>query len=365
MDRFLTNLKKIDWMLFSSVVLLICAGLAALYSVNLGSGGTFLNFKKQIVFAVVGFCLLFFFSFIDYRLYKTYAWLFYGLAVFLLISVLLWGATIRGTRGWFELGLFNVQPVEVVKMIALFFLASYYAQWARLFSQFKHIFISGFLIFTLFLLALLQPDFGSAALLFFIWFGLLMVIGVRKVHLISLVVLIVGSAIVMWSFVLQPYQKDRISVFLDPQSDPLGRGYNLIQSLVATGAGGVWGRGLGFGSQSQLKFLPESQTDFIFAVIAEELGLFGVFLILLFYGILFYRLYVIASRTKDDFALFFVIGVAVLFFSQIFINVGMNLGIMPVTGITLPLVSYGGSSLIVTLIILGVIQNIAIKSDSF
>ena len=170
------------------------------------------------------------------------------------------------------------------------------------------------------------------------------------------------SFIVAWFFLFQDYQRDRILTFIDPSLDPLGRGYNVHQSIIAVGAGRLFGRGLGFGSQSQLKFIPESQTDFIFAVIAEELGFVGVIFIISFFGLIFYRMYKIVKGARDDFGMFLVLLIMALIFVQVFINIGMGVGLLPVTGISLPFVSYGGSFLVTAMMLLGIVLNIHKKS---
>jgi len=206
---------------------------------------------------------------------------------------------------------------------------------------------------------LLQPDFGSALILFALWFILLVLTGLKKKYLLLLLLIFVVTGVFSWEFVLKDYQQERILVFLNPVRDPFGGGYNVTQSVIAIGSGKFFGRGLGFGSQSQLKFIPEAQTDFIFAVIAEEFGLIGVLLILGFFGLVFHRLYRIASRSRDDFGLFLVLGVMVLLFLHLFVNFGMNLGIMPVMGISAPFLSYGGSFLISCLILIGIAESVA------
>jgi rod shape determining protein RodA len=195
-----------------------------------------------------------------------------------------------------------------------------------------------------------------------LWFGMLFLIGVKKSHLLIILLIISLLLVGAWFFAFKDYQKARIISFLNPSSDPLGRGYNILQSKIAVGAGGLFGRGLGFGSQSQLKFIPESQTDFIFAVIAEELGFVGIFLVLGIFGIFFWRAIKIAKKVRDDFASFLILGISVLFLIQIFINVGMNIGLVPVAGIGLPFLSYGGSSLVVNLAMVGIIESIAART---
>ena len=356
-------LQKLDWFLILAIFLLVCFGLSAIYSIAFSQEeANFFYFKKQIIGAVIGFALLFLAAFVDYKSLKIYSRFFYVFAFLMLTMVLLFGQTLRSTTGWFVIGGISFQPVELVKLFLIIFLAAYFSRQPRGKKSFIHILISGSATALLCALVLLQPDLGSAALLFIIWIAMLLLRGVKKKHLIILLSAIIILSLISWFFVLEDYQKDRLLTFVNPELDPLGSGYNVTQSIIAVGSGQLLGRGLGFGSQSQLKFLPSSQTDFIFAVLAEELGLVGVFFILVFWLLFFWRLILAAQRARDDFALFFILGAIVFFASQVTINIGMNLGIMPVTGITLPFMSLGSSSLITSLITIGVAESIISRS---
>ena len=359
----LPSFRKFDWILFGAVFLLLVLGLVALYSISLSKADSdFLNFKKQIIFIVIGLGGFAFFSSIDYKWLKTYSLFFYILAVILLVAVLIFGQVIRGTKGWFSFSFFNFQPVELTKLILIILLSRYFSKGAHEIFRLKHILISGTLSAILVGLVLLQPDFGSAMVLFFLWFGMLFLIGIKKKHLLLLILLIAVAIVGAWFVFFDDYQKARITTFLDPTSDPLGRGYNITQAQIAVGSGMFWGRGVGFGPQSQLKFVPENQTDFIYAVLAEELGFFGSFLILLLWGIIFWRITAIAKRARDDFGTFFAVGTGMVFLIQIFINIGMTVGLAPVTGISLPFLSYGGSALVMSLAMAGALESVAIRS---
>jgi rod shape determining protein RodA len=207
----------------------------------------------------------------------------------------------------------------------------------------------------------MQPDFGSASVLMGMWLLFVLFAGIPWWYMLVMGGVGVGMFILSWNYFFAEYQKARIMTFLDPSLDPLGQGYNVTQAIIAIGSGGWFGSGLGFGTQSQLKFLPESQTDFIFSVIAEELGFFGVTLLLLAFFVCFFRLWQKIRIARDDFTAYLVVGVGAVFFLQFFVNVGMNLGVFPVTGIGLPFVSYGGSSLIVMLILLAIVQSVSIR----
>jgi len=349
--------------MFTSVLLLICFGLAEIYSVALGrSQLDLLNFKKQIIFVVLGIVLLFVLAGFDYHSLRSYSKYFYVLGLILLIGVLFFGQTINGTKGWYNLAGFNFQPVELIKFVLILFLAKYFSSTPLKTKDYKRLLISfsGALLFMVLVLA--QPDFGSASVLFLSWLSMIILVGFNKKYFLVIGLILVIAFSGSWYFVLQDYQKHRIITFLDPSFNPLSQGYNVSQAIIAVGAGGLAGRGLGFGSQSQLKFLPEAQTDFIFAVVAEELGFSGVLLILLFFGIFFYRCLYYLKKVNNDFAIFFILGSVSLIFIEMFINIGMNLGILPVVGISLPFLSYGGSGLISSLMLVGVIESIAIRS---
>lgn len=358
------SLRKIDWPLYAAICLLSILGLVLIYSVALGTGldQNYLNLKKQIAFFVLGVFLIPLIAvFLDYRVLTKYNGLLYGLGILLLLAVLFFGKTIRGTTGWFNLGFFSFQPAEFVKIFIIIYLSKFFCDKAKYISQFRYLVMSSLGIILAIALIALQPDFGSALILFAVWLILILITGVKKSHLLFLVSIFLIACLILWFFVFAPYQKERVMVFLDPALDPLGSGYNVTQAVIAIGSGQLFGKGLTFGSQSQLRFLPESQTDFIFAVLAEELGLVGVMLLLGIWALVFWRLIQIAKKTTDNFALYLVISIGTLFFVQMIVNVGGNLGLLPVTGITLPFVSYGGSSLISSLIMIGIAESIAIR----
>ncbi|MFA5188022.1 MAG: rod shape-determining protein RodA [Patescibacteria group bacterium] len=364
LNRINVIFQKFDWLLLITICLLTILGLVIIYSVATGSGTdqSLINFKKQVAFFILGIFLLFFAAiFFDYRILIKYNFLIYGLGVVLLLAVLIFGRTIRGTTGWFNLGIFAFQPVEFVKIFMIIYLSKYLSDKAKYISQFKYLVLSSLGVILVMVLIALQPDFGSALIIFCLWLVLILLTGIKKSHLLILIGLFLISSVVLWFFVFQGYQKERIKVFIDPSLDPLGRGYNVSQAIIAVGSGQLWGKGLAFGSQSQLKFLPESQTDFIFAVLAEELGLAGVILFLGLLAFLFLRLIKIAKNCRDNFAMYIIVSIISLFFIQTIVNVGGNLGILPLTGITLPFMSYGGSSLIANLLLIGLAESIVVR----
>ncbi|MFH0779922.1 MAG: rod shape-determining protein RodA [Parcubacteria group bacterium] len=356
------KLRKFDWALAAAVFLLFCLGLAAIYSVSLSKAvPDFGNFRKQIVFGAVGFAALVFFGVSNYSGLRVYSRLVQVTTVILLVLVLFIGSIVHGTKGWFMIAGFGLQPVEFAKIALIIVLARFFSNRFQHFQIAKHIIISLFITLSFVILVALQPDLGSAIVLMGIWLLLLAFTGLPKRYFLFMLFIALVLAAIAWTGFLADYQQSRILTFLHPTSDPLGGGYNVTQSIIAIGSGHFFGRGLGSGSQSQLRFIPESQTDFIFAVIAEELGLFGVFLVLAFFAVILYRLFAIARRARDDFGLFLCLGIACVFFIHLFVNVGMNMGLMPVAGISLPFLSYGGSFLVSCLIMVGIAESVAVR----
>jgi len=264
----------------------------------------------------------------------------------------------HGAKSWFDFGGFYFQPVDMMKLVLVLILAKYFSRRHVEIKNMKHIFISGLYALIPFTLVLLQPDFGSAMIIFLIWLGMVLVSGIFKTHL--LIVFLSGVIIfaLFWLFAFVPYQKTRIVNFFHPLADIHGSGYNALQSIIAVGSGQITGKGLGFGTQSRLKFLPENQTDFIFAAYAEEWGFVGSLLIFLLYGLVIWRVLASASLGASNFEMLFGMGVAIFLMSHILINIGMNLGLLPVTGITLPFMSYGGSHLLTEFMALGILMSI-------
>lgn len=357
----LKKLRSMDWIMIFALSGIVLFSSVALYSIGLGrEGSSFLD--RQLIALAIGSAGLLFLALINYRLLKNTAIPVYVLSIALLIAVLIVGENVRGTRGWFFIGEFGFQPAEFAKIALIVGLARYFSSWTRQIGRFRTIAVSGGIALLPVLLILLQPDFGSAVIVFVIWFSMILISGMPKKtlagFLIFFIVLIAGA----WLFLFQDYQKERIISFLSPRGDSAGAGYNVRQALIAIGGGQLTGTGIGAGSGSQLRFLPEAQTDFIFSVIAEELGFIGVATLLLFWLLFFYRLVVLLRRVNDDFAAFIVLGSLVVFFSQFAINIGGNLGLIPITGLVLPFVSYGGSSLVISLLMVGLIQSVRVHS---
>jgi len=351
-------LKRRDWLLVAFIVPIILAGLVTMKSFTpLEATGNF--FGKQVIWVLLSFAVFFIFSFIDFRFLKrTNVLVFLLLFVsFLLLALIVLGHISHGAKSWFSVGLLSFEPVDLMKLVLVLVLAKYFSRRHVEIRDIKHIFISGFYALVPFVLVLFQPDFGSAMVILFIWLGMVLVSGISKLHLF--LVIATGAVIFasLWMFAFAPYQKARIYNFINPLSDIHKTGYNVFQSTIAVGSGQITGKGLGFGTQSRLKFLPVPQSDFIFAAFAEEWGFVGSSLILLLYILVIWRILYSASFGASNFEILFGMGIAIFFMSHILVNIGMNLGLMPVTGIPLPFMSYGGSHLLIEFSGLGILMS--------
>jgi rod shape determining protein RodA len=345
--------QSFDFILFGAMMSLTLIGLVTMYSYQ----GDNAYFNKQI-FWIAGATAIFFLALLpDYRFLRqgNTTFFFYIGIVLMLILVLLVGVVTLGAKSRFNIGIFSIQPSDPAKLILIIVLAKYFSKRHELIGDFKHIIISGIYAFTIFGLVFVQPDFGSAIILFFIWFGMILVAGIKLRHL--LVVFLLGAVTfgLMWQFAFHPYQKERIMTFLNPLADIQGSGYNAYQSTIAVGSGQVIGKGIGYGTQSKLLFLPEYETDFIFAAFAEEWGLLGVLLLFTGFGIVIWRLLYHAVTGASNFETLFATGVAILLTAHFFVHIGMNIGLLPVTGTTVPFLSYGGSHLVTEFVAVGMV----------
>ncbi len=352
--------KKIfifDWVLVASALLLSGISLLALYGISAAGFREEGIVWKQLTFVFLGIIAMTFFARVDYHYLRSYSRPIYFITILVLIVVLFLGSTIHGTSGWLNFGIFNVQPVEFAKIALIVFLASFISSKKFILGEVVQLFASMVLTVIIIFLVIKQPDLGGAMVLMAIWLGMLLLSGINKkifFIIFSIGILISASS---WFF-LADYQKARIASFVNPQLDIKGSGYNVFQSMVAVGSGGITGKGIGHGSQSQLNFLPESHNDFIFAAITEELGFLGSMLILFLYAIMFFRLRNIASLAPDNFGYLVVSGIMIMLFFQLLVNIGMNMGLVPVVGITLPFLSYGGSSILACFVAIGIALNI-------
>jgi len=361
MRGVLIHLKRLDWILITATLFLVGMGLLSIYSSSL-HWGDFLNFKKQIIFLGVGFVLMLLISFFDWRILKEDPYLIlasYFLCLILLLGLFFFAPEIRGVKGWYKVGLVSIDPIEFTKIILIILLAKYFSTRHIEMYRITHILISGFYLLLPSLLIFFQPNLGSVLILISIWVGILIVSGIKLRHFLILILVFLLIFVFSWSTILKDYQKERILTFIQPQiSDPLKIGWSQRQAKIAIGVGGIFGQGIGKGSQTQYGFLSEPQTDFIFSAIAEEMGLIGVGILLFLFSILLWRIFKIAILSQSNFSYLFSSGMAFLLTSQIFIHIGMNIGTLPIIGISLPLVSYGGSSLITTFLALGILQSI-------
>ncbi len=347
----------IDWLLVLFLLPILSAGLVTMKSFTEETP----FFSHQLVWIGISFVVLFLLSNLDFRFLKRTDILVIIYSIFSLLLLLLFvvGHVSNGAQSWFTFSGFSFQPSDMMKLVVILMLAKYFSRRHVEIGNFKHIFISGIYALIPFLLVFLQPDFGSAMIIFFIWFGMILVSGVSKKHLLVVVGVGILIFIFLWSFVFAPYQKARMINFIQPLTNIQGSGYHVYQSTIAVGSGKLTGKGVGFGTQSRLKFLPEYGTDFIFAAFSEEWGFIGVIILFTLIGLVIWRILHIASLGSTNFEILYGMGLAIFFMSHFIINIGMNIGIMPVTGITLPFMSYGGSHLLTEFVGLGILMGMS------
>ncbi|HEY4508782.1 MAG TPA: FtsW/RodA/SpoVE family cell cycle protein [Candidatus Paceibacterota bacterium] len=354
--------KNIDWVLFGSVILISLAGLFTMNSfLPTGQAGVGEShfFQRQIIWLLISVTVFFLSSLVDWSFLKNTRIIvtLFVLSVGLLSFLFVLGSVFKGAQSWFNFGAFSFQPVDPIKLVIILILAKYFSRRHIEIANVRHILVSGFYVFVIFVLVFLQPDFGSAIIIFLVWLGMVLVSGISKKHLLAvfLVCLVVFGG--LWFGVFKTYQKDRIKNFIHPLTNIRGSGYNAYQSTIAVGSGQVLGKGIGYGTQSKLQFLPEYQTDFIFAAFAEEWGFIGVCLLFILYGVVFWRMLKISFQGKGNFEVLFGVGLCILFLVHATIHIGMNIGLLPVTGNTLPFMSYGGSHLLSEFIGLGILMG--------
>jgi rod shape determining protein RodA len=345
----------IDWILFLATLPLLGAGLVTMNSFT-GDGHFFL---KQFVWIALSLGLFFGLSFVDFRFLRK-TWVSVSLFIFscsILIVLFSVGQVTKGAISWFHIGGLSFQPSDPIKLVIIIILAKYFSRRHIEIANIRHILVSGFYTFVIFALVLIQPDFGSAIIIFLVWFGMVLMSGISKKHLLGMMLLGVVSFGLLWGFVFQDYQKNRVKNFINPLADIHGTGYNAYQSAIAVGSGQTLGKGVGYGTQSRLKFLPEYQTDFIFAAYAEEWGFVGVIILFTFFGVVIWRIMKNSMRGATNFEILFGSGVAILIIVHFIINIGMNIQLLPVTGTTLPFLSYGGTHLLTEFTGLGILMG--------
>jgi len=362
MSVLTAQIRKLDWGIIISAVVLVCFGLAAIYSTCVAKND-FSNFTKQIIFFGVGFIIMIALSFFDYRILKNNSYfilILYAICLLLLIGLYFFAPVTRGTRGWYKVGLLSLDPLEPTKIVLIILLAKYFSMRHVEMYKFRNIVFSGLYVFFPVLLVFIKPDIGGTMVLLLVWLGILLVSGIKTKHFLILSLCFILVAGFSWNFLLKDYQKERITSFLFPY-DYLGASWSQNQTKISIGSGQILGQGLAQGSQVQYGFLPEPHTDFVFSVIAEEWGMVGTLFLFITYGFLVWRVLKIAIKSQFNFPRLFATGFAIILTAQFFINIGMNLSLLPVVGIYLPFISYGGSGLIGNFVSLGILQSIKLR----
>ncbi len=358
MNESIIKLKDrmyVDWRMFVPAILVSLAGLVTM---NSFSGENYFFFRQSI-WLLISVLIFFIATLIDWRFLRRTKVLVptFITTVTVLLVLLIAGQITRGAQSWFQFGAFAFQPSDPAKLVIILMLSKYFSRRHIEIKNLRHILVSGVYAFFIFILIFLQPDFGGAMVILGIWLGMVLVSGISKKHLAFAATLGIVVSVVLWMFVFVPYQKARIVSFIHPLADVRGAGYNAYQSTIAVGSGEVFGKGIGQGSQSKLRFLPEHETDFIFAAFTEEWGFVGTVTLLLFCLVFLVRIVDNAQLAATNFETFFGLGVAILFTVQIAVHAGMNMGILPVTGITFPFMSYGGSHLVTEWLALGILSS--------
>ncbi len=350
-----SRLFNIDWLLFFSALLISIIGLVTMGS--FGEAGHY--FDRQIIWLIVSVVIFFVLSMFDYRFLRRpgVVIISFILSVLLLMALFVLGQVSKGAQSWFSVGSVSFQPADAIKLVVIVLLSKYFSKRHIEIANVRHIFLSGAYIFIIFALVFFQPDFGSALIIFLIWLGMILVSGISKKHLLAVFILGSIAFALLWGYMLHDYQKARIMNFIHPLADIRGTGYSAYQSTIAVGSGQLLGKGIGYGTQSKLSFLPEYETDFIFAAYAEEWGFGGVLLLFFLICILLWRILRSAYYGAGNFEILFGCGLAIMLFSHFLVNIGMNIGIMPVTGITFPFMSYGGTNLLTCFTGLGILMG--------
>lgn len=346
---------NIDWFTFAAALTLAALGLLTMDSF----AGADPLFVRQVIWIIVGVLVFFGASAVDWRFLRRggVAAAIYSVILIPLVVLVVLGQATKGAKSWFDLGPFALQPVEFVKLALIITLAKYFSRRHIEIRNLRHILVSGAYAGIVFALVAIQPDFGSAIIIFLIWLGMVFVSGISKFHLGGLFMLGLVVFTGLWFFGFHDYQRQRIMTFINPMADIHGAGYNAYQSTVAIGSGQMFGKGIGYGTQSKLRFLPEYQTDFIFAAFAEEWGFVGVIIVFGLYGVILFRVVLVASRGASNFETLFALGIFFYFLAHFVLHVGINLGVLPVTGTTIPFMSYGGSHLLAEFLALGILSG--------
>lgn len=355
--RIARAFAHVDWFVLAAAVSISLLGLLTMRPFE---GDTSSFFDRQMLWIGVGVVAFFIAAIPEYGFLRrtSVVSLLYGGAIALLAAIFLFGVVVKGAQQRFDLGIFAIQPADFAKLILIIVLAKYFARRHVAIANVRHILVSGAYAAVICGLVFLQPDFGGAIIIASIWFGMILVAGISWKHLATLLTVGIVSAGMLWQYGLAEYQQARVLTFLNPLADIQGAGYNAYQSTIAVGSGEILGKGIGLGTQSKLRFLPEYQTDFIFAAYAEEWGFIGVLFLFGLYGILIIRTLALTLQGPDNFVMLFGAGVAIMFTSHFLVHVGMNMGLLPVTGTTTPFMSYGGSHLLTEFLALGILMGL-------
>lgn len=358
---------QFDWPLFVVSAAIAVVGVVNLYSATSASGQAYQDiYIQQIYWLTLGAGAAVVAAAIDYRHYERSAWFIYGAGITLLMLVFLLGTNIRGSTRWIFVGSFSLQPSELMKVVLIIALAKYLHNDPKTDGRtLKDLVVPGLILALPMTLILLQPDLGTAMILAFIFASIMVLTQLKLRSVVTLAVSFVVSAPLTWTYLLHDYQKERITGFLDPEADLLDSGWHAHQSLVAIGSGGVWGKGFMKGTQNQFRFLPDQHSDFPYSVLAEEHGLIGVTLLLGLYLFLILWGLKIASQAKDRFGAVVAVGVSSMIFWHTIINIGMVSGMLPVVGMTLPLFSHGGSSVLTIMVGIGLLMNVSMRRFHF
>lgn len=347
--------SSVDWYSFGSALALSAIGLLTMGSFS----GQDSYFTRQLIWLALGVVVFFGASQIDWRFLRRggVAAGMYGVLIIPLLLLLVLGHAVKGARSWLAVGGLGIEPIEFVKLALIILLAKYFSRRHIEIHNIRHIIVSGMYAALVFVLVALQPDFGGAIIIFLIWFGMVFFSGISKKHVATVVCLGLVLFGALWSFGFHDYQKQRILNFVNPSRDVQGSGYNAYQSMVAVGSGQLFGKGIGYGTQSKLRFLPEYQTDFIFAAFAEEWGFIGILIVFTLFGVIFWRIIQTAARGASNFETLFALGVLCYISAHFALHAGINMGILPVTGTTIPFMSYGGTHILGEFLALGMLSG--------
>ncbi|ADU65519.1 rod shape-determining protein RodA [Desulfurispirillum indicum S5] len=360
---FIEFFGRLDWLLIFFTLSLCAYGILMIYTSSYDA----LNqqpsamFYKQLTWICIGIVVMFVMAFVDYHFLVRYAYIWYLILLLILLYVLIHGSVGMGAQRWIRIGGIGIQPSEIGKLVIVFTMAKYFSDLRKvgnlaLFDLWKPF----ALVLIPFLMIANQPDLGTSLMFIMLFAIMVFVAGINLKLLSAVFVFTLASLPVLWS-AMKPYQKRRVLTFLNPESDPHGAGYHIIQSKIAIGSGGIWGKGLLEGTQSQLRFLPERHTDFIGSVMAEELGMVGMLIFFALFFLLILRAFEIAQSSKDREGTFLAVGIISILVLHAFVNLGMIMGLLPVVGVPLPFISYGGSSMVAVLAGIGILLNIRIR----